>query len=632
MLYQYQFSKGACYSDIPFHMNIINAFVMGCNSKVKLYNKNSAFLSVFFAGEPLAYPIIPNWYSASLMQSGFTSIRYALLIPSIFVSYSLIISFYSLSFYYSRSHFVSSLSLLLLFNLSGLSFTHLVEYTYSKLTNDHNRQGENLLLWIIKNFEFTIDQHRDNDWIHIWDGGREEYWFHPITHIMLPQRASLWSMPLCYWTILLLLIASRDHDYTIMILAGILTGLTPQVQAHSFIALVQWSVTFCFIRFVSDLYIRFTDKTKKSHDRLSIIKNLVSDYIKLWGIYGLLSVAIALPQVVPYLGRVETSENSFFQFNPIWNTPYQKGRLFKPIQLWWNGLGCFAAIAIFFGWASITQRQLFMYIPSFVVFIIANFVRYQPWELDNTKIFYACWIPIATPFVATFLSKLLSPFLRTKEPKIIKKESSSTKVGIKIQETIDLNDFHNRKSPVKPPNHAENIDDDKRIKIPLKRPFAFLELLTFKNIFLLIVFVLLVFSCIASSLIHLYQWYFFPCPIYEEEDYYFGLWLAENTPINAVFISHGFPNDPVGSGAGRQLHLGYPGWVESHGLNFEPRFLKEFELLGHSELRKPFEDEKIDYVVDFKYGKKQCVINNPANVWQLVYDTFRYKVWKLRKV
>jgi hypothetical protein len=32
-----------------------------------------------------------------------------------------------------------------------------------------------------------------------------------------------------------------------MVLAGTLTGLMPQVQVHSFVAVAQWSIVFCLL-------------------------------------------------------------------------------------------------------------------------------------------------------------------------------------------------------------------------------------------------------------------------------------------------------------------------------------------------------------------------------------------------
>jgi hypothetical protein len=71
--------------------------------------------------------------------------------------------------------------------------------------------------------------------------------------------------------------------------------------------------------------------------------------------------------------------------------------------LWWRGLGVFGAIALAFGWTVATSRQIAIYVPAIVVFVIANVIRYQPWELDNTKLLYAAWIPLALPFVSQYL-------------------------------------------------------------------------------------------------------------------------------------------------------------------------------------------------------------------------------------
>jgi hypothetical protein len=57
----------------------------------------------------------------------------------------------------------------------------------------------------------------------------------------------------------------------------------------------------------------------------------------------------------------------------------------------------------FLGIAGLTSRQFVLYIPSLVVYGITNIIRYQPWELDNTKLFYAAWIPLALPLIANFL-------------------------------------------------------------------------------------------------------------------------------------------------------------------------------------------------------------------------------------
>jgi hypothetical protein len=63
-------------------------------------------------------------------------------------------------------------------------------------------------------------------------------------------------------------------------------------------------------------------------------------------------------------------------------------------------------MAILVGPFTINRRQAVLYVPSLVVFAIANFVLYQPWHLDNTKVFNAGWIPFAVAVVAQAVARL----------------------------------------------------------------------------------------------------------------------------------------------------------------------------------------------------------------------------------
>jgi hypothetical protein len=293
-------------------------------------------------------------------------------------------------------------------------------------------------------------------------------------------------------------------------------------------AIAQWSIIFCLIKFEFSL-----------------------EYIKLWACFGLVANAMALPQIAPYIGRVVTTR-AFMTWDPI--TTLEHGtRTF--VQLWWRGLGVFAAIAVFLGWAAATKEQLVIYTPSFVVFLIANFIRYQPWALDNVKIFYAVWIPFAVPIVAQYF------ILLWKRRKLIT--------------------------------------------------------------------ALLVFATVFSSLLHLKQFFFFPCPIYQKDDYRFGLWVAENTPLNVTFMSTGFTGDPVASVAGRQLYLGYPGWIDSHGLHWQGRWGIVDKIVAEPNRRDLVESAGIQYVVDCEHGKRRTFLKNASSeVWKQVYSGDVYTAWR----
>jgi hypothetical protein len=175
-------------------------------------------------------------------------------------------------------------------------------------------------------------------------------------------------------------------------LAGLLVGFTPLVQVHSFVALAQWSIAFCLLHFPYSAL-----KAKNWRE--------VWKYIWLWGVFGVVGNLMAFPQFRPFVNRLSAARSQFLQINPIWRTPERRKLRFPWLILWWRGLGVFWAISLL-GVAILTKRQLMIYVPSLVVYLITNFIRYQPWELDNTKLFYAAWIPLALPVVANYLFAL----------------------------------------------------------------------------------------------------------------------------------------------------------------------------------------------------------------------------------
>jgi hypothetical protein len=128
-----------------------------------------------------------------------------------------------------------------------------------------------------------------------------------------------------------------------------------------------------------------------------------------WLTFALIANILALPQFYPYLNRLSASRAKFVQAVPIWVGRQIEPNLLPPMALWWRGLGVFAAISLVFGWIAILPRQVSLYLPALVVFLIANVIRYQPWELDNTKVFYDGWIPVALPVVSQFLVALVKP-------------------------------------------------------------------------------------------------------------------------------------------------------------------------------------------------------------------------------
>ena len=503
---------GTAVSDLPFHLNIISSIAYGFNNKRNSFMKLN---SSFFAGETLAYPFIPNFYSAFLISSGLTTPRIALLVPSVITSWSLIVSFYSLSYYFTRSHIGAMLSIIIFFNLGGLGFLYFFDKECKSKTIDDYVSG-------------------------VCGGEKQFYWFHPITNILIPQRAALFSFPLLFWAYLCLLIGITYKNMKMMILSAILTGLMPQVQLHSFVCIAQWSIIY----FILNLKIKG-----------------FKEYFFMWFVYGLVSCLIGIPQCFTYFNRI--SSHSFLSFSPIWNDPlfdYIKGP--KPISLWFSSLGACALISLIICWFVLNKQQKMMYIPSLIIFLSANFIRYQPWVMDNTKIFYAGWIPFAVPAASYFFTYLLT--------------------------------F--RKNVV-------------------------------KNIMSFTVFIVLFLITICSGFLTTIMTFSHHYDLGAKDYFQFGLWVAENTPVDAVFGSESTPQNSISMIGGRQLYVGYGGWIHSHGLDMRPYwdFLYNAKEDDDDEW---FSIHKISYMGNVETTStkfKPIDLNN----WTLVYNDGTRELFKL---
>jgi hypothetical protein len=117
-------------------------------------------------------------------------------------------------------------------------------------------------------------------------------------------------------------------------------------------------------------------------------------------VLGIPALVLAVPQLVPFVGRV--SKEKFVTFVPIWADDH-----LNFFTLWWPGLGVFWAMSLFHCFTVMSYTQIKLYIPSLFVFTVSNFIHYQPWNLDNTKVFYNGWVPLAVAAVANFLAVLV---------------------------------------------------------------------------------------------------------------------------------------------------------------------------------------------------------------------------------
>jgi hypothetical protein len=162
---------------------------------------------------------------------------------------------------------------------------------------------------------------------------------------------------------------------------GLLVAVLPQVQPHSIIACIEWAVVFAFVSL-------FPFSKRRLH----------AAFVNYF-IVAAISITIGLPQMTPYFGR---AKKGFWRVAPIWKSEGAKSLL----HMWWRSLGVLFAMGFFCGPPIMSLEQLRFYVPSFAVWIVSNYIWYQPWQLDNTKVFNAAWMPMILSAASCFLVAL----------------------------------------------------------------------------------------------------------------------------------------------------------------------------------------------------------------------------------
>ena len=352
--------RSAVFPDIGFHNAVVKSFVTGINSKRKSLLRVKHIL---VANKKLTYPFLPDFHLAVLMGTGHCPEKVGIMATSLFLVISLVIGFYKMSHAVTKSHFAAGLSLFLFIHLGGMGF--------------REWRGD------------LISQ--KNDWIRKMNG-KVTMWFHTVVHMIITQRSSCYSFPCVFWAVYLL-VKAKNMSCRKMIVAGILVGVLPQMQTHAYLAMGMWSLMFCGLRFLF--------RKRRYFQLLNMF------------LYGCGSVFMAIPMLIP-LASFAIKKNFF--------TPVKAWKLFgfsNPISFWWFTLGLFFVIAWFFVWPNITKRTLFMYIPSCIIFILSNVIKFQPWITDNVKVIHSGWVIIACPLVGLTLSRLVTKYQRRRDRQII---------------------------------------------------------------------------------------------------------------------------------------------------------------------------------------------------------------------
>ena len=362
------------------------------------------------AGKPLSYPPLPNYLSAILQQMGLGVDR-SLTWPSFVFFASLPGIFYILGKRISQNKHAGVVFAYIVLLAGGMGVIYLLSDLW---------QGN--YFWQASPYsphlytDVRVDGHYDNSGI----------WFmNFIISEWFPQRAFLVGIPLALYVIysvwsaldmLFSLPALREQNRPItavlrhrarrnLVFSGFLLGILPLVHAHSFITLALFLPLFTFFLACKHVIVlpMLQGNLFRRHARPPYIRNLLRMTIWFAGpavVVGLAAARLFLS--VPDKGW------DFFDYLRWW-VPVQEIPV-NPVAYWLRNAGPLLIV----GLASAVLLWKERWSGPFLfagagLFLLGNFIKFQPWHYDNLKILTYWYIVWSLP-VAVVLTRLLPRF------------------------------------------------------------------------------------------------------------------------------------------------------------------------------------------------------------------------------
>lgn len=452
------------------------------------------------------------------------------------------------------------------------------------------------LVWA-KGLGITLEDMMD-DWMQFTFHKTEMFWFSCVSHVLLPQRSALFAYPIVALVLSCVYIGANDACLdsatrrNFFIFAGILTGVIPLVHAHSFVALgvivgcyalVLYSRTFSF-------FFRQAPDTSDSVDapaiswqegalgyhlshraRAAMVPFNGSLFVSWWQ-YGIPIILMSLPQLPMYLDRLlnaRTDNVSFITVSPIWRN--DQWRYFKSfvdlnfLALWFRALGFFLPLAIAGSFLCFDKRQKKFLIGFWLLFIVSNFVQFQPWDKDNNKLFLVWAMPAALAIVRLLQTcwEYRSADSRRKSGGLVLGDIDENLAwvprhgvkhsSVRLRQTSHSGDaVSQRAQEEEKQKHWRAAKERKRVR---GRPLWILRGLV------AVLAVSLVLSGVFMGVRETMLWWQFV----DKEDQVFAEWVITNTERDAIFINNDSHIHPITNLAGRQCLFNMAGWIQSHG-------------------------------------------------------------------
>jgi hypothetical protein len=356
------YSGGTTWADLALHSTLINSFAS--QTTVDL-------TSPVYSTQKTTYPFLFDFNTAQLLRTGMT-LQDSLVFTSMLASLSFLILCFFLMYRAKKSVFVAQLtSVLFLFNSNSGTYYFFREQAKSGLS--------------ILEFLKALPE----NYVHYPE--HELHWAQYITDYLLPQRGILMGLGIfflvCYFLQQALTEKKKQQRFLICT-SALVIGLMPFFHVHTFFVLVGIITWYAGASILSK-------------------QTTVSE----WVLPASILTLFAAPQL--YWQFSQTFDAHFTHFTSGWYAQDESLILF-----WIRNLGLeffLAIIGICYLYFDKKASSFFKLLvaPLSILFIICNFVIFQPNDWDNTKFMIYCHFAftVATVLILNKLRSLHKSFV-----------------------------------------------------------------------------------------------------------------------------------------------------------------------------------------------------------------------------
>ena len=371
------------YGDLPMHMSFITGLV----------GKKFPADYPFFPGARLSYPFLADTLSSTFVLLG-SSLQAAIIVPGTLMMALCYMGVIVLGRELTAGKKTALLAACLFFLNGGLGFLYDFDLAGGSWETGYGLSFFEKIGRTVSGWFSTVGERIS----HILTGYYKTptnqpdpnnlRWSNVICDLMIPQRTLLggWCMAIPCLYLLTTEFRPRTRDPENkgrgIVLLGVWAGGLPLIHTHSFLALG-----------LASLGCLGYDLIHGDPEVLAVRRSRVKILLP-YLLYGAVAAALALPQLLRFtFGQAFQESNHTFlalQFNWV-NNP--SGRGMRDLYLWFYikniGLPFLALIAALFDRNPRNRRTFAMALP---IILAAEFIRFQPNEYDNIKLFFLAWL------------------------------------------------------------------------------------------------------------------------------------------------------------------------------------------------------------------------------------------------